>query len=91
MREKADWLAYRGVGAITQAAGVELGVLDRVRRQVHLQAGRIRVTTITVVAFVRLILVVLPAVGLWQSRRERSNVRKHFSFLTHLSKPRGYA
>ena len=55
---------YGGVGAVAEAAGVQLGVFDSVRGQVHLQAGGVRVTTVTVVALVGLVLVVLPAVGL---------------------------
>lgn len=56
--------AYRGVGAVAEATGVELGVLDGVGGQVHLQAGGVRVRAVTAVALERLILVVLPSVGL---------------------------
>ena len=56
--------AYRGVGSVTEAAGEELGMFDSVCGQVHLQAGSICVTTVTVVALERLVFVVLPTVRL---------------------------
>lgn len=58
-------VAYRGIGSVTEATGEQLGVLDGVCGQVHLQAGSICVTTVTVVALVRLVFVVLPTVRLW--------------------------
>lgn len=41
-------------------------MFDGVCGQVHLQAGSVCVTTVTVVALVRLIFVVLPTVRLWE-------------------------
>ncbi len=63
--------AYRGVGPVTEAAGEQLGVFDGVCGQVHLQARSIRVTTVTVVALVRLVFVVLPTVRLCGGREIR--------------------
>lgn len=40
-------------------------MFDSVCGQVHFQAGSICVTTVTVVALVRLVFVVLPTVRLW--------------------------
>ena len=66
-----DWLAYRGIGAVAEATGVQLGMFDRVSGQVHLKAGRVRVTTVTVVALVRLVFVVLPAVRLVEGGQQQ--------------------
>lgn len=62
--------AYRGVRSVAEAAGEQLGVFDSVRGQVHLQAGGIRVTTVTVVALERLVFVVLPTVRLCKEEEE---------------------
>ena len=62
--------AYRGIGSVTEATGEQLGVFDSVCGQVHLQAGGIRVTTVTVVALERLVFVVLPTVRLQGRRRD---------------------
>lgn len=56
--------SYRGVGSVTEAAGEKLGMFDGVCGQVHLQAGSVCVTTVTVVALERLVFVVLPTVRL---------------------------
>lgn len=56
--------AYGCVGSVTEAAGEEFGMFDGVRGQMNLQAGGVCVTTIAVVAFVRFVFVVLPAVRL---------------------------
>ena len=66
----ADWQAYRGIGAVAEATGVQLGMFDRVSGQVHLKAGRVCVTTVTVVALVRLVFVVLPAVRLVEGGKQ---------------------
>lgn len=55
---------YRGIGSVTEATGEQLGMFHGVCGQVHLQAGSICVTTVTVVALVRLVFVVLPTVRL---------------------------
>lgn len=57
--------AYRGIGSVTEATGEQLGMFDSVCGQVHLQAGSVCVTTVTVVALERLVFVVLPTVRLW--------------------------
>ena len=66
--------AYRGIGSVTEATGEQLGMFDGVCGQVHLQAGSICVTTVTVVALVRLVFVVLPTVRLWRRRETRVEV-----------------
>lgn len=65
---------YRGVGSVTEATGEELSMFDGVCGQVNLQAGSIRVTTVTVVALVRLVFVVLPTVRLWGESSEKQRV-----------------
>lgn len=55
---------HRGVGPAADGAGVDLGVFHRVRSQVYLQGGSIRVRTVAVVALERFVFVVLPSVGL---------------------------
>ena len=55
---------HRSVGPAADGAGVDLGVFHRVRSQVYLQRGSIRVRTVAVVALERFIFVVLPSVGL---------------------------
>lgn len=62
--------SYRGIGSVTEATGEQLGMFDGVCGQVHLQAGSICVTTVTVVALVRLVFIVLPTVRL-QGETER--------------------
>lgn len=64
---------HRGVGPAADGAGVDLGVFHRVRSQVHLQRGGIRVRAVAVVALERFVFVVLPSVGLgvaagWEKR-----------------------
>lgn len=61
---------YRGIRPVAEATGEQLGVLDRVCGQVHLQAGGVCVATVAVVALVRLVLVVLPAVRLGGPRQK---------------------
>lgn len=56
--------AHRRVRPAADGARVHLGVLHRVRGQVHLQRGRVRVRPVTVVALEGFIFVVLPPVGL---------------------------
>lgn len=53
-----------GIRSVAEATGEQLGVLHCVRGQVHLEAGSVCVTTITVVALVRFVFVVLPSVRL---------------------------
>lgn len=63
--------AYRGIGSVTEATGEQLGMFDGVCGQVHLQTGSIRVTTVTVVALVRLVFVMLPTVRLWREEERQ--------------------
>lgn len=55
---------HRRVCPTTDSAGVHLGVFHRVRRQVHLEGGCVRVRPMTIVALEGFIFVVLPSVGL---------------------------
>lgn len=52
-------------------------MFDGVCGQVHLQAGSVCVTTVTVVALVRLIFVVLPTVRLWGKSDTDDGLDKH--------------
>lgn len=52
-------------------------MFDGVCGQVHLQAGSVCVTTVTVVALVRLIFVVLPTVRLWGKSDTDVGLDKH--------------
>lgn len=63
---------YRGIRSVAEATGEELGVLDGVCGQVHLQAGSVDVTTVTVLALERFVFVVLPTVRLWKERKSPS-------------------
>lgn len=65
-------------------------MFDGVCGQVHLQAGSICVSTVTILALVRLVFIVLPTVRLWDERGERKlvlmlNNPKHYRLCHQLS------
>lgn len=65
---------HRRVRPTADGAGVHLGMLHCVRRQVHLQRGCVCVRPVTVVALEGFIFVVLPPVGLRKLGETRMNV-----------------
>lgn len=50
-------------------------MFDSVCGQVHLQAGSVRVTTVTVVTLVRLVFVVLPTVRLQGGKKRHADIQ----------------
>lgn len=58
------WFTHRGVGSTAHAATVRLGVFDSVSRQVDLEGGGVRVSSVTVGALVRLVFIMWSLVGL---------------------------
>lgn len=55
---------FRGIGSVAEATGEKLCVLHCVRGQVNLQTRSVCVATITVVALIRFVFVVLPTMRL---------------------------
>lgn len=60
---------YRGIRSVAEATGEQLGMFHGVCGQVHLQAGSVCVTTVTVLALEWFVFVVLPTVRLLKGEK----------------------